>query len=152
MSYDAKNLASWQGPPANIYVYLIVYSTTSYIYHYFITLHGIEIGLELRAAVATYRLLYGESFTAIKRKTRVQLATVAVIMRRAIYRAGSEDFNEVLACLSSMNQPKAPARIEDQSDLFKLVRQAFLKHPRSSRQVAIFQENIDISGVNKKRK
>ena len=37
--------------------------------------HGTEIGLELRAAVATCKLLYGESFTAIERKTGVQSAT-----------------------------------------------------------------------------
>lgn len=46
VSSDAKNLASWQGPPANIYVYLVVYSTTSYIYHYFMAPHGDEIDLE----------------------------------------------------------------------------------------------------------
>ena len=133
VSIDAKNLASWQGPSANIYVYLVVYFTTSYIYHYFIVSHGNEIDLELRSAVATCRLLYNESFKVIKRKTRINSVTAATIMRRVIDRADSEDFNEVLAYLSNINRPKASIRIEDQSDLFKLVRQAFLKHPRSSR-------------------
>ena len=58
VSSDAKNLASWQGPPANIYVYLVVYFTTSYIYHYLMAPHGNEIGLELRVTVATCRLLW----------------------------------------------------------------------------------------------
>ena len=44
VSDDAKNLGSWQGPPSNIYI-LIVYSTTSYIYHYFMAPHGNETGL-----------------------------------------------------------------------------------------------------------
>ena len=35
------------------------------------TSHGIEIGLELKAAVAICKLLYGESFTVIERKTGV---------------------------------------------------------------------------------
>ena len=119
---DAKNLASWQGPSANIYVYLVVYSTTSYIYHYSMAPHSNEIGLELRAAVAICRLLYGESFTVIERKTGVKSITAAAIMRRAIDRAESEDFNEILAYLNNINRSKVSIRIEDQLDLNKLIR------------------------------
>ena len=84
--------------------------------------HGNEIGLELRLAVAICRLLYGESFKVIERKTGVNLVTAATMMRRVIDRADSEDFNEVLACLSNMDRSGAPVRIEDQLDLFKSVR------------------------------
>ena len=70
---DVKNLASWQGLPVNIYVYLIVDFTTLYIYYYFITLYDNEVNLKLRVAIAIYRLLYNEIFTVIKRKTRVKL-------------------------------------------------------------------------------
>ena len=85
------------------------------------TSHGNEINLELRLAIAIYRLLYSGSFTVIKRKTRVKLIIVATIMRRAIDRANSEDFNGVLVYLSNINRSKVSTRIEDQLDLFKLV-------------------------------
>ena len=103
MSEDAKNLASWQGPPANIYVYLIVYFTTLYIYYYSMVLHGNEVDLKLRVAIAIYRLLYIESFTIIKRKTRVKLNNRSYDKRRAIDRAKSEDFKKILVYLSNIN-------------------------------------------------
>lgn len=81
--------------------------------------HGTETSLELRVAVATCRLLYLEEFEAIERKTGVKAHTAAGIMRRAIDRAGNEDFHDVLACLCDANRPGAPARIEDYSDLSK---------------------------------
>ena len=114
--------------------------------------HGNEISLQLRVAVATCRLLYLEVFQEIERKTGVKAGTAAFIMRRAIDRAESEDFNDVLACLGDSNRTGAPVRIEDQSDLSKQVRQAVLKHPRLLREEAVQQENIEISGANKKRK
>ena len=115
-------------------------------------LHGPEVALEVRVAIATCRLLYHETFESIERKTGVKATTAAHLMRRAIDRAGNEDFNDVMACLGNNDRPGAPARIEDQSDLSKSVRQAILKHPRSSRREAVDQENIDIPRPNKKRK
>ena len=75
--------------------------------------HDNEIDLELRLVIAICRLLYNESFKVIERKTRVNLVIVATIMRRVIDRADSEDFNEILACLSNMNRPEASIRIKD---------------------------------------
>ena len=75
--------------------------------------HDNEINLELRLAIAIYRLLYNESFKIIKRKTRINLIIAATIMRRVINRADSEDFNKILAYLSNMNRSKVSIRIED---------------------------------------
>lgn len=51
--------------------------------------------IELRVVVATCQILYREKFEEIERKTGVNWQTAAKIMRRAIDRAGSEDFYEV---------------------------------------------------------
>ena len=83
---------------------------------------GTEVSLQLRVAIATCRLLYHESFEAIERKTGVKICTASAIMRRAIDRAGNEDFNDVMACLGNNDRPGAPARIVDQLDLSKAVR------------------------------
>lgn len=114
--------------------------------------NGNETSYALRIAIAICRLLSLEEFDVIERKTGVKAHTAAGIMRRAIDRAGNEDFHDVLTCLCDANRPGAPARIEDQSDLSKEVRQAILKHPRLPRLKAVQQENIDIPGANKKRK
>lgn len=116
------------------------------------TPYGTETSLALRVVVATCKLLYHEEFEAIEAKIGVKAYTAAGIMRRAIDRAGNEDLNDVLACLGDWDRPGAPAPIEDQSELSKTVRQAFLKHPRLPREEAIQQENVEIPGANKKRK
>ena len=85
-------------------------------------LHGPEVALEVRVAIATCRLLYHKTFESIERKTGVKATTVAYLMRRAIDRAGNKDFNDIIACLGNNDRPRAPARIEDQSDLSKSVR------------------------------
>ena len=76
--------------------------------------HGSESSHAPWVVVATYRLLYLEGCTAIEREMRVIADTAAGIMRRAIARAGNEDLNDILVCLSDANRPGAPARIEDQ--------------------------------------
>lgn len=114
--------------------------------------HDSECSYALRVVIATCKLLYFEDYKVIERKTSVKANIAAYIMRRAIDRAGNEDFNDILVCLDNANRPKAPIRIEDQSDLSRQVRQAILKHPRVPRDKAVRQENLDISEVNKKRK
>lgn len=76
--------------------------------------HGREIPIELRAAIATCRILYREKFEEIERKTGVNAAE---IMRRGIGRAGSEDFYEVLACLGDLNRPGRDTRVVDGTQL-----------------------------------
>ena len=78
--------------------------------------------MKLRIAIAIYRLFYNEGFTTIKRKTRIKVVIAVTIMRRVIDRAKSEDFNEILAYLSNINRSEVSTRIEDQLDLFKLIR------------------------------
>ena len=58
-------------------------------------------------------------------------------MQRAIARAGNEDLNNVLTCLRDIDRSEAPARIPDQSDLSKTVRQVILKHLRLPREEAV---------------
>ena len=153
VSYDAKFLASWRPFLPYGFVYFIVYSIViTILYHYSMAPHGNKTSYALRVAVAICRLLYLKEFDAIERKTGVKAHTAAGIMRRAINRAGNEDFHDVLACLYNANRPGTPTRIEDRSDLSRQVRQAILKHPRLPRLKAVQQENIDIPEANKKRK
>lgn len=66
--------------------------------------HGRKIPIEIRAAIATCRVLYREKFEETERKTGVDYKTAVEIMRRATGRAGSEDFYEVLACLGDSSR------------------------------------------------
>lgn len=88
--------------------------------------HDRESSLELRVAVATCRILYREKY---ERKTGVNAGTAAEIMRRAIGRAGNEDFYEVLACLGDLNRPGRETRVVDGTQLSATIRNAILDNP-----------------------
>ncbi len=113
--------------------------------------HGREIPIELRAAVATCRILYLEKFEEIERKTGVNYKTAAEIMRRAIGRAGSEDFYEVLACLGDLNRPGQDTRVVDGTQLSATIRNAILDNPTlKPKETVLEKENIDFPGGKKR--
>lgn len=68
--------------------------------------HRAEIALPLRHAVVTCRILFQCTFDKIEGKTGVKANTARKMMQRAIERAGCEDFNEVLACVGDLDQPR----------------------------------------------
>lgn len=70
-----------------------------------------ETALPLRHAVATCRILFGCKFDEIERKTGVKANGAAKLMKRAIERAGCNDFHEVLACMSTIDRPRRPTRV-----------------------------------------
>lgn len=111
--------------------------------------HGREIPIELRVAVATCRILYRENFEEIERKTGVNHKTAAEIMRRAVGRAGSEDFYEVLACLGDLNRPGRDTRVVDGTQLSATIRNAVLDNPPTlkPKEAVLEKENIDIPVV-----
>lgn len=78
--------------------------------------HGPEVPLPLRHAIATCRLLFNCTYDEIERKTGVPASTAGAIMRRAIRRAGCEDFREVLICIDSMKRPGRPSTRVDVGD------------------------------------
>ncbi|MCJ1423238.1 hypothetical protein MMC29_001120 [Sticta canariensis] len=78
--------------------------------------HGPEVPLPLRHAIATCRLLFNCTYDEIERKTGVPASTAGAIMRRAIHRAGCEDFREVLVCIDNMERPGRPSTRVDVDD------------------------------------
>ena len=87
-----------------------------YIYNYIMaSLHHGEVPLPLRNAIVTCRLLFAYTFEEIERKTGVEARTAARIMRRAIFRAGNEDFIDCLACVGDANRYGRPVRVEEGS-------------------------------------
>lgn len=113
--------------------------------------HGKETPIELRAAVATCRILYREKFEEIERKTGVNWQTAAKIMRRAIDRARSEDFYEVLACLGDLDRPGRETRVVDGTQLSTTIRNAILDNPTLKPKEAVLdKENIDTPGGRKR--
>lgn len=113
--------------------------------------HGNETSLQLRVVIATLRIFQGKDFWEIEQQTGVLANTAEKIIRRAVDRAGSNDFHDILACLGDADRSGPSPRIPDQSDLSKQIRQTILKHPELSRTEAVDQENIDIPRPNKKR-
>ena len=68
-------------------------------------------------------------------------------MRRAIGRAGSKDFYEVLACLGDLNKPGRDTRVVDGTQLSTTIRNAMLDNPILKPKKAVLEkENIDIPG------
>ena len=109
--------------------------------------HGNKTSIELRVAVATCRILYRKKFEEIERKTGVNWQTAAKIMRRAIDRAASEDFYEVLACLGGLDRPGRETLVVDGTQLSTMIRNAILDNPRPKPKEAVLdKENIDIPG------
>jgi hypothetical protein len=108
---------------------------------------GSEVALPLRHAIVTCRLLFNCAFDAIERKTGVQSKTAQVMMRRAIERAGNEDFHDVLACVGAIEGRGALPRVPDGTELSADIRNAMLKHPHTQPFKAVLdKENIDIPG------
>ena len=68
-------------------------------------------------------------------------------MRRAIDRAASEDFYEVLACLGGLDRPGRETLVVDGTQLSTMIRNAILDNPRPKPKEAVLdKENIDIPG------
>ena len=113
--------------------------------------HGREISLELRVAVATCRILYREKYAEIERTTGVNAGTAAEIMRRAIGRAGNEEFYELLTCLGDLNRPGRETRVVDGTQLSATIRNAISDNPTlKPRETVLDKENIDIPGGEKR--
>ena len=87
-----------------------------------------EIALSLHHAVATCRILFGCTFDEIERKTGVKANSAVKLMKRAIKRAGCNDFYGVLACITTINRPRQPTRVVDGLELSKNIRKAMLVH------------------------
>ena len=111
--------------------------------------HG-QVPLQLRCAIVTCRLLFDCTFEEIERKTGVQTDTAAKIMRRAIFRAGNEDFQDVLACVGDANRHGAPPRVSEGSQMSADVRNAMLKHNTEKPVDAVEKENL-FTKVGQKR-
>ena len=72
-------------------------------------------------------------------------------MRRAIGRAGNEDFYELLACLGDLNRPGRETRVVDGTQLSATIRNAIVDNPiLKPREAVLDKENIDISGGEKR--
>ena len=109
--------------------------------------HGSETSYELRCAVITCRVLYESSFAEIERKTGVAQRTAEKLYQRAKFRAGCEDFNELLACVGDVERSGRPRRVPEGSKLSKDCREAMLKHSNLKPYTAVMdQENIEIPG------
>ena len=73
--------------------------------------------------------------------------TAAEIMRRAIGRAGTEDFYEVLACLGDLNRPGRDTQVVAVTHLSATIRNAILDNIILKPKEAVLEkENIDIPG------
>ena len=103
--------------------------------------HG-QVPLQLRCAIVTCRLLFDCTFEEIERKTGVQTDTAAKIMRRAIFCAGNEDFQDVLTCVGDANWHGAPPRVSEGSQMSADVQNAMLKHNTKKPVDAIDKENL----------
>ena len=113
--------------------------------------HARETSYELRIVIATCRLLYGEKYDAIERKTGLKSDTARRIMQRAIARSESSELIQIIECLKDWNRPGRPPRIEKGSELSSCVREAALKHPELKPIAAVDKENIQFSQPGMKR-
>ena len=111
--------------------------------------HG-QVPLQLRCAIVTCRLLFDCTFEEIERKTGVQTDAAAKIMRRAIFCAGNEDFQDVLACVGDANWHKAPPRVSEGSQMSADIQNAILKHKTKKPVDAVDKENL-FTKVGQKR-
>ena len=64
-----------------------------------------EIALPLHHAVATSRILFGCTFDKIKHKTGIKVNNAGKLLKRAIERAGCNNFHKVLVCISTIDRP-----------------------------------------------
>lgn len=112
-----------------------------------------EIALPLRHAVATCQILFGGTFEEIERKIGLKAGSSARLMRRAIDRAGCNDFHEVLACMNSIDRSGRPTRVVYGTELSAKIQNAMLIDNDLQSHVAVLdKENIDIPGKNQKKK
>ena len=104
-----------------------------------------EIALPLRHPVATCRILFSCTFDEIERKTGAKANSAGKLMKRAIERAGYDDFHKVLACMSTIDRPGRSTRVINSTELLANIRKAMLVHNDLQPHVAVLdQENIDI--------
>ena len=103
--------------------------------------HG-EVAYALRCAIVTSRLLFHCTFEEIERKIGVNARTAAKIMQKAIFRAGNEDFNEVLICVGDVNRTGRSVRVSEGSQMSADVREAMLKHNTLKPVETVDKENL----------
>lgn len=89
---------------------------------------GAEVSLALRHAIVTCRVLSDSTFDEIERKTGIQSPTASKIMLRATERAGCNDFQEVLACVSDMERSGRMPRVVNGIELSSKICNATVVH------------------------
>ena len=91
---------------------------------------GHEVFYELRCAIVTCRIIFGCTYFEIEQKIGVVRGRAQTLMKRAIKRAGCEDFHEALACVGILERSGRLPRVADGTDLSAKIRTAILQNPR----------------------
>ena len=109
---------------------------------------GHDVAYELRCAIVTCRIIFGCTYFEIEQKIGVVRGTAQTLMKRAIKRAGCEDFHEILGCVGVMERSGRVPRVADGTDLSAKIRTAILQNPDVRPQQAVLdKENITIPGM-----
>ena len=109
---------------------------------------GHEVAYELRCAIVTCRNIFGCTYFEIEQKIGVVRGTAQTLMKRALKRAGCEDFHEVLAYVGVMERSGRVSRVADGTDLSAKIRTAILQNlDVRSQQAVLNKENITVRGM-----
>lgn len=88
-----------------------------------------KVAYELRCAVLTCRILFKYIFEKKEKKTGMKKDISKKFMNCTIERAGCEDFNKVLACVSNLDRLGRIPSVSDGTELFLYIQNAILRTP-----------------------
>ena len=114
---------------------------------------GHEVVYELRCAIVTCRIIFGCNYFEIEQKIGVVRGTAQTLMKRAIKRAGCEDFYEVLTFVGVMERSGRVPRVADGTNLSAKIRTAILQNSDvRPQQVVLNKENINVPGMPRNKR